>query len=67
MHKIWPGRRAHKVKYENISNSDVVGMSLASFCQSRAYETATPSYRKTLGTKIYEGNVILVMKINLEL
>ena len=45
MHKIWPGRRAHKVKYENISNSDVVGMSLASFCQSRAYETATPRRR----------------------
>ena len=38
MHKIWPGRRAHWVKYENINNSDlhVDGMSLASFWQSRA-------------------------------
>ena len=36
MHKIWPGRRAHWVKYKNISNSDLDGMSLASFCQSRA-------------------------------
>ena len=23
MHEIWPGRRAHKVKYENINNSDL--------------------------------------------
>ena len=36
MHKIWPGRRAHWVKYESINNSDLDGMSLASFCQSRA-------------------------------
>ena len=36
MHKIWPGRRAHCVKYENINNSDLDGMSLASFCQSKA-------------------------------
>ena len=36
MHKIWPGRRAHWVKYENINNSNLNGMSLASFCQSRA-------------------------------
>ena len=36
MHKIWPGRRAHWVKYRNINNSDLDGMSLASFCQSRA-------------------------------
>ena len=36
MHKIWPGRRAHWVKYENINNSDLDGMSLAPFCQSRA-------------------------------
>ena len=36
MHKIWPGRRAHWVKYKNINNSDLDGMSLASFCQSRA-------------------------------
>ena len=34
MHKICPGRRAHSVKYENINNSDLDGMSLASFCQS---------------------------------
>ena len=36
IHKIWPGRRAHWVKYRNINNSDLDGMSLASFCQSRA-------------------------------
>ena len=36
MHNIWPGRRAHWVKYKNINNSDLDGMSLASFCQSRA-------------------------------
>ena len=35
MHKFWPGRRAHQVKYENINNSDLDGVSLASFCQSR--------------------------------
>ena len=33
MHKVWPGRRAY---YKNINNSDLDGMSLASFCQSRA-------------------------------
>ena len=31
MHKIWPGRRAHWVKCENINNSDLDGMPLASF------------------------------------
>ena len=36
MHKIWPGRRAHWLKYENTNNSDFDCMSLASFCQSRA-------------------------------
>ena len=36
MHKIWPGRRAHWVKYKNINNLDLDGMSLASFCQRRA-------------------------------
>ena len=36
MHKIWPGRRVHWVKYENFNKSDLDGMSLASFCQSRA-------------------------------
>ena len=36
MHKIWPGRRAHLVKYKNINNSDLDGMSLASICQIRA-------------------------------
>ena len=36
LHEIWPGRRAHYVNYENISNSNLDGMSLASFCQSRA-------------------------------
>ena len=35
MHKIWHGRRAHKAKHENINNSDLDGMSLASFCQRR--------------------------------
>ena len=34
MHKIWPGRRVHYAK--NIHNPDFDGMSLASFCQSRA-------------------------------
>ena len=36
MCEIWSGRRARQVKYENINNSDLEGMSLASFCQSRA-------------------------------
>ena len=36
MHKIWPERRAHWVKYENIHNSDLDGTSLAYFCESRA-------------------------------
>ena len=36
MHKIRPGKRAHWVKYENINSLDFDGMSLASFCQSRA-------------------------------
>ena len=38
MHKICLelGRTAHWVKYENINNSDLDGMSLASFYQSRA-------------------------------
>ena len=37
MHIIWPGRRAHYVKYyENINISDLDGMSLAFFCQSKA-------------------------------
>ena len=36
LHEIWPGRRAHYVNYENIDNSNLDGMSLASFCQSRA-------------------------------
>ena len=36
LHEIWPERRAHYVNYENINNSNFDGMSLASFCQSRA-------------------------------
>ena len=36
LHEIWPGRRAHYVNYENINNSNLDDMSLASFCQSRA-------------------------------
>ena len=36
LHEIWPGRRVHCVNYENINNSYLDGMSLASFCQSRA-------------------------------
>ena len=32
MHKVWPGRRAQWVKYENNNNSNLDGMSLASFC-----------------------------------
>ena len=43
MHKIWPGRRAHLVKYENINNSALDGMSLASFCQSRAEYLTNPN------------------------
>ena len=35
LHKIGP-ERAYEVKYENIHNSDLDGMSLASFCQRRA-------------------------------
>ena len=35
LHESWPGRRAH-VNYENINNSNLDGMSLASFCQSSA-------------------------------
>ena len=35
MHRIWPGRRAHLVKYD-INNSELDGILLASFCQSRA-------------------------------
>ena len=34
LHEIWPGRRAQYVNYENINNSNLDGMSLASFCQS---------------------------------
>ena len=41
LHEIWPGRRAHYVNYENINNSNLDGMSLASFCQSRAEMYAT--------------------------
>ena len=36
LHEIWPRRRAHYMNYENINNSNLDGMSLASFCQSRA-------------------------------
>ena len=36
LHEIWRRRRAHYVNYENINNSNFYGMSLASFCQSRA-------------------------------
>ena len=37
MHKIWPGRRAHWVKYKHVNNSDLDGMfNVTSFCQSRA-------------------------------
>ena len=36
VYKIWPGRRACYVQYENITNSNLDGMSLASFSQSRA-------------------------------
>ena len=44
MHKIWTGRRANKVKYEYINNSDLDGMSLASFCQSRAITKNSPEW-----------------------
>ena len=42
MDKIRPGRRAHWVKYKIINNSDLDGMSLASFCQSRAAVINSP-------------------------
>ena len=48
LHEIWPGRRAHYVNYEHINNSNLDGMSLASFCQSRAefcWESVTWCYR----------------------
>ena len=35
MHKIWPGR-THWEKCKNVNNSVLEGMSLASFCHSRA-------------------------------
>ena len=35
MHRILPGWKAYWVKYKNISNSDLDGLSLASFWQSR--------------------------------
>ena len=47
LHEIWPGRRAHYVNYENINNSNLDGMSLASFCQSRA-ELCRQDYIKEL-------------------
>ena len=44
MQKIWPERWPHWVKYRN-NNSDLDGMSLASFCQSWAeYITALDTY-----------------------
>ena len=36
MHKILAWKKSTLGKYENINNSDLDGMSLASFCQSRA-------------------------------
>ena len=50
LHEIWRRRRAHYVNYENINNSNLDGMSLASFCQSRAvyvrqWGIQAPSYR----------------------
>ena len=44
LHEIWPGRRAHYVNYENITNSNLDGMSLASFCQSRALPRTVISF-----------------------
>ena len=41
MDKMWCWRRAHCVKYKNINNSDFDGMSLVSFCQSRAAHPMT--------------------------
>ena len=52
MDKISPGKRAHQacqVKYENINNSEFDGMSLASFCQSKAeyvWYTDSPDTRQ---------------------
>ena len=36
LHEILPGKLAHYVNCENINNSNLDDMSLASFCQSRA-------------------------------
>ena len=48
MHEICPGRRAHYVNYENINNSNLDRMSLASFCQSRAVYSKTREVMSTL-------------------
>ena len=55
MHKIWPKKKSTlQVKYENINNSDLDGMSLASFCQSRAvliYQARTKLFGRVEGEK----------------
>ena len=64
MHKIWPGRRAHWVKYESTNNSDLHGMSLASFCQSRAVlfrEVLHTLVVAMLGKNIYSGHNFLTL------
>ena len=47
--KIWPGRRAHWIKCKNINNSDLDGVSLASFCQSRAVYIVSAGMLKMKG------------------
>ena len=45
MHNIWHGRRAHWVKYENINNPDLDGMSLASFAKVGQYSRLLMRHR----------------------
>ena len=79
MNKIWPGRRGHWVKYKNNNNSDLDGMSLASFCQSRAalvndgkcYESVGPCinfqltvyYNCTVVWKKFTSNVLNISRV----
>ena len=58
LHEIWPGRRAHYVNYENINNSNFDGMSLASFCQSRAAYISLSINHTVLSAELHEGSVV---------
>ena len=64
MHKIWPGWRARKVKYENINKWDLDSMSLASFCQVEHWYTTDATIQNVILTSRPTveaiANVILV-------